>query len=82
VENEVLTAQEVARLLRLSAKTVRMKAAEGELPAKKVGKVWRFVRSDIEAYLRHPTPTVPAIARSPIQATTVVSAGDAGRGLR
>jgi PTS system nitrogen regulatory IIA component len=64
VEPEVLTADEVARLLRLSAKTVRMKAGKGEIPAKKVGKVWRFVRSDLEAYLRHsePEPTAPGRA--------------------
>lgn len=65
VENEVLTADEVAHLLRLSPKTVRMKAAVGELPAKKVGKVWRFVRSDIDAYLRHSEAGHVAAGRGP-----------------
>ena len=64
VETEVLTAEEVARLLRLSAKTVRIRAGRGEIPAKKVGKVWRFIRADIEAYLRQSESDIGVSGRS------------------
>lgn len=49
---EVLTADEAARLLRVSTKTVLSLAREGVLPGEKVGRAWRFVRSDLLAHLR------------------------------
>ena len=49
---EILTADEAARLLRVSTKTVLSLARDGELPGEKVGRAWRFVRSDLLAHLR------------------------------
>lgn len=49
---EVLTAEEAARLLRVSTKTVLALARQGALPGEKVGRAWRFVRSDLLAHLR------------------------------
>jgi excisionase family DNA binding protein len=39
------TVQEVAHFLRLKPETVRAMARRGELPAVKLGRVWRFRRS-------------------------------------
>ena len=49
---EVLTAEEAADLLRVSTKTVLMLAREGTLPGEKVGRAWRFVRTDLLDYVR------------------------------
>lgn len=49
----LLTVREVARILRLEATTVRGMAKRQEIPAIKVGKVWRFKRSEIEKWLSH-----------------------------
>lgn len=47
----VLTGKEVARLLRVSRDTVYRLAARGELPGRKIGRIWRFQRRSIEEYL-------------------------------
>jgi len=49
---EVLTADEAALLLRVSTKTVLTLARDGVLPGEKVGRAWRFVRSDLLEHLR------------------------------
>jgi len=48
---EVLTAQEAARLLRVSPKTILTLARDGVLPGEKVGRAWRFVRADLLGHL-------------------------------
>ena len=48
---EVLTGQEAASFLRLSTKTLYERAAAGLIPGKKVGRPWRFLRSELEAHL-------------------------------
>lgn len=45
--DEVLTADEVAALLKVSKKTVLRQARTGDLPAVKVGWSWRFLRSQL-----------------------------------
>ncbi|WP_419910647.1 helix-turn-helix domain-containing protein [Candidatus Poriferisodalis sp.] len=48
---EIMTPDEVARFLKVSKKTVLRRARLGELPAAKVGRAWRFRRSELLAYL-------------------------------
>lgn len=55
-EQEVLTAEEAAALLRVSTKTVLALARAGSLPGEKVGRAWRFVRSDVLDYVRGAGP--------------------------
>jgi excisionase family DNA binding protein len=50
--DEVLTTDEAAELLRVSAKTVLALARKGALPGEKVGRAWRFVRADLIAFVR------------------------------
>jgi excisionase family DNA binding protein len=48
---EILTTVEVANLLRITPEGVCNMAKRRELPAAKLGKVWRYRRSDIMDYL-------------------------------
>lgn len=48
---EILTAEEAARLLRLSTVYVRAAAADGRIPAQRVGGRWRFSRSRLLAWI-------------------------------
>jgi excisionase family DNA binding protein len=48
---EVLTLQEAAEFLRCSPDTVKRKARAGDLPASKIGRVWRFRRADLDEWL-------------------------------
>lgn len=56
--NEVLTADEVAALLKVGKSTVYRLASNPEgLPARKVGREWRFLRSEVVNWLRqNPRP--------------------------
>lgn len=49
---EVLTMAEVAQILRLSVKTVGEMVRSGELPAMRVGGVWRMRRESLEKWMR------------------------------
>lgn len=51
LDDAVLTAEEAADLLKVSEKTVLKLARDGELPGQKVGRAWRFCRTDLLSYL-------------------------------
>jgi excisionase family DNA binding protein len=46
--DEVMTAGEVAELLRMPASTVYELARKGVLPASRLGRTWRFLRPRLE----------------------------------
>ncbi len=48
----VLTTEDAAEFLKLTLFTVRNYARRGILPARKVGKAWRFFKPDLVAWLR------------------------------
>lgn len=50
--NELLTVDEVAEFLRVKPSTVYEWAKQGKIPASKVGRLWRFRREDVEAWVR------------------------------
>jgi len=47
LDDAILTIEEVAQYLRVSERTVYEWAQKGEIPAGKIGAVWRFKKSDI-----------------------------------
>ena len=49
--SELMTTEETAHYLRLSIETVKRKARAGGLPAAKVGRVWRFRKAELDAWL-------------------------------
>ena len=46
-----MTVEELADILRLQPETVRQMARDGRLPARKIGRVWRFSSLDVEKWL-------------------------------
>jgi excisionase family DNA binding protein len=59
-ELQLLTTDEVARLLRVSTETVRQLAASGELPGRKIGRAWRFPHAAIVNYATRGITACPA----------------------
>jgi hypothetical protein len=51
VKPELITIKEVADFLQIAEKTVYRLAAEGKIPAFKVGGAWRFNRKEIQTWL-------------------------------
>lgn len=49
--DEILTSEEASELLKVSNKTVLKLARDGDLPGQKVGRAWRFCRSELVAYV-------------------------------
>ncbi|MDR0402327.1 MAG: PTS sugar transporter subunit IIA [Treponema sp.] len=53
MEDEILTIEEVAKYLRVSERTVYDWAQKGEIPAGKIGTVWRFKKAEIEKWVNN-----------------------------
>ena len=51
-----LTPQEVSDLLQVSVYTVRRWIKQGELPAYKVGRLWRINKNDLNRWLSRQRP--------------------------
>lgn len=49
--DQVMTASEVANLLHMPISTVYYLANRGELPARRLGRTWRFLRPRIAEYV-------------------------------
>jgi len=50
---EVLTLHQVASLLQLHSSTIYRMVKRGEIPAVKVGRVWRFSKDALDRWLNH-----------------------------
>lgn len=49
---QFVTAEQLAERFQISERAVRFHAQTGEIPAIKIGNVWRFDVQDIEAWIR------------------------------
>ena len=47
-----LDAEGAAALLGVCSRTLKKRAGEGEIPSSRVGRLWRFSRADLVAYLK------------------------------
>ncbi|MDR2020800.1 MAG: PTS sugar transporter subunit IIA [Treponema sp.] len=73
-EDEILTIEEVARYLRVSERTVYDWAQRGEIPAGKIGTVWRFKKAEIEGWVNDKLSASKLIPQfSSVQVESVVS---------
>jgi len=54
--NEVLTPVQTAVYLQVSEASVRAMLRRGVLPGRKLGRLWRLRKADIEAYLSATAP--------------------------
>ena len=50
---QLMTVEEVAEFLRVKTSTVYEWAKNGKLPGVKVGRLWRFERKKVEAWLQN-----------------------------
>ena len=51
-QNELLTAAETCKYLKVTPRTLYRYIQDRHMPAFKLGKEWRFVRSDLDQWLR------------------------------
>lgn len=51
VVSDILEPKEVAQMLKVSVRTIVRLAERGDIIAFKVGDMWRFQKSDVEAYI-------------------------------
>jgi PTS system nitrogen regulatory IIA component len=58
-----MTTKELAEYLRLHEITICKYAAKGEIPAKRIGNVWRFDRDTIDAWITAGGRSTPRIER-------------------
>ncbi|MCC2639649.1 MAG: hypothetical protein K0S45_62 [Nitrospira sp.] len=52
LKNELLTVSEVCRYLKISPRTLYRHIQARHLPGFKLGKAWRFARTDIEQWIQ------------------------------
>lgn len=63
MENDLLSAQEIAEILKISRNTVYELIKRGELNSSKVGKQVRVARGEVDAYLNGESTHTPSISR-------------------
>lgn len=51
-KSEIMTADETCRYLKITPRTLYRYLRNRQIPAFKLGKEWRFVRSDLEQWIR------------------------------
>jgi len=51
-KSEIMTAEETCRYLKITPRTLYRYLRSRKIPAFKLGKEWRFVRSDLEQWIR------------------------------
>ena len=74
IDKDILTIDEVAKYLRVSERTVYEWAQKGEIPAGKIGTVWRFKRLELEKWVNERLSANPLSARgSNIHLETILS---------
>jgi excisionase family DNA binding protein len=56
IPSEVMTTEEVIAFLRVNTRTLYRLIRSGNFPAVRVGRQWRFRRSDLEAWLDRDRP--------------------------
>lgn len=62
LDEQIMTAREVADYLRLAEATIYKLARSGEIPAAKVGRSWRFKRSLIDDWLHQQARSGPILS--------------------
>ncbi len=53
MDDTILTIEEVAKYIKVSERTVLDWAQKGDIPAGKLGNVWRFKKSEIDRWINH-----------------------------
>lgn len=80
IDETFLTTEEVLEYLQVNLRTVYRLIKAGKIPAVRVGRQWRFRKSDIDAWLdsQHTRPMPRAVAPAPLTDVAPVSDRPAG----
>ena len=80
IDETFLTTEEVLEYLQVNLRTVYRLIKAGKIPAVRVGRQWRFRKSDIDAWLdtQHTRPMTRAVAPAPVADAPVPSDRPAG----
>jgi excisionase family DNA binding protein len=73
--SQLMTIEDVAQQLNLHVKTVRRYVTTGRLKGRRIGKEYRILRADFEAFAGAPAsagPTVPVVTQRHVVASTIV----------
>jgi PTS system nitrogen regulatory IIA component len=75
LSDDILTIEEIAQYLRVSERTVYEWAQKGEIPAGKIGTVWRFKKTEIERWVneRLSSKTKPLVNDNSVVVRNVLS---------
>jgi len=49
--DEVMTTEEASHYLKLSIQTIKQRAREGRMPAARIGRTWRFLKTELDRWL-------------------------------
>jgi len=63
-KSELMTTEETCRYLKITHRTLYRYLQNRQIPAFKLGKEWRFVRSDLEQWIRNRTRIATASERT------------------
>ncbi|MDR2783181.1 MAG: PTS sugar transporter subunit IIA [Treponema sp.] len=72
-DGDILTIEEVAKYLRVSDRTVYDWAQKGEIPAGKIGAIWRFKRIDIEQWVNERLSAKPPNPDVTVHVESIIS---------
>jgi len=61
MQEDILTLNEAVSYLKIPKSTLYKLLESGRLPAKKLGRCWRFNRADLAAWLKHSSPDASAV---------------------
>ena len=67
---EIMTTQEMAKYLKLHEITICKLAAEGKIPAVRIGRVWRFDKNAVDEWITKGQRTDQPVKRSKAKATS------------
>jgi excisionase family DNA binding protein len=56
---EILTIKDLAEHLKVNERTIYRLAFSGKIPAFKVGGSWRFLRADIDRWIKEQSKSIP-----------------------
>jgi len=62
---ELMTAADTCRYLKIAPRTLYRYIRDRRMPAFKLGKEWRFIRSDLDQWLRRLAPAGKRTGRKP-----------------
>jgi len=66
---EIMTTKEMAKYLKLHEITICKLAAEGKIPAVRIGRVWRFDKNAVDEWIAKGQRTDQPVKKSKVKAT-------------